>query len=159
MLSLNSYPNFMGPGQHPNIFAADAEKRVLRRVSGSALTYLTIHISEATSNSSDTAFPFRKMVPVYFQRWVRFHRIVWSLYPFRSLSPCYKASFACSPARESEDSRLDANLEGARACTRPRSRSLRRSFIASFLSSPSLSRACVRALSRAGAGVNKLQSV
>ena len=34
MLSLNSYPNFMGPGQHPNIFAADAEKRVLRRVSG-----------------------------------------------------------------------------------------------------------------------------
>ena len=32
MLSLNSYPNFMGPGQHPNIFAftseaADAEKR------------------------------------------------------------------------------------------------------------------------------------
>ena len=109
MLSLNSYPNFMGPGQHPNIFAADAEKRVLRRVSGSALTYLTIHTLEATSNSSDTAFPFRKMVPVYFQRWVCSHRIVWSLYPFRSLLPCYKASFACSFAR------LDANLEGARA--------------------------------------------
>ena len=59
---------------------------------------------------------------------------LWSLDPFRSLSPCYKASFACSPAREREESRLDANLEGARACTRPRSRSLRRSFIASFLS-------------------------
>ena len=111
MLSLNSYPNFMGPGQHPNIFAADAEKRVLRRVSGHE--DLTIHTLEATSNSSDTAFPFRKMVPVYFQRCS--HRIVWSLYPFRSLLPCYKASFACSPARESEDSRLDANLEGARA--------------------------------------------
>ena len=138
MLSLNSYPNFMGPGQHPNIFAADAEKRVFRRVSGSALTYLTIHTLEATSNSSDAAFPFRKVVPVFyctsFIRRVCSHRIVWSLYPFRSLLPCYKASFACSPARESEDSRLDANLEGARACTRPRSRSLRRSFIASFLS-------------------------